>query len=89
MVDYRGVQLIGDVTARTWLQLGEPARALQSAERASTAPTAASLKFAIARAYLHAGHIHHALDITTSALADVDTCTVMPNFVAGFDDKHV
>jgi len=71
MVDYRGVQRIGDVTARTWLEMGEPARALQNAERASTSTAAASLKFDIARAYLRAGHIRHALDVTTSALADV------------------
>lgn len=71
LVDYRGVQRIGDLTARTWLQMGEPARALQSAERASTRATAATLKFAIAHAYVAAGDIQRARDITTSALADV------------------
>ncbi|WP_233837288.1 tetratricopeptide repeat protein [Paraburkholderia sp. ZP32-5] len=71
MVDYQGVQLIGDMTTRTWLALGEPSRALQEAERASSRSTAATFKLAIARAYLRAGHIRDALDITTSALADV------------------
>ncbi|MGG1947808.1 hypothetical protein AB1286_23920 [Trinickia sp. NRRL B-1857] len=71
MVDYQGTQRIGDVTARTWLELSEPSRALQEAERASSSSTAATLKFAIARAYLHTGHIRDALDVTTSALADV------------------
>lgn len=70
LVSSRGTQLIGDMTAPVWREMGDLDRSLRNAEHAEGGPGAASLKLDVARAYLDAGQVRRALDVTTSALAD-------------------
>jgi tetratricopeptide (TPR) repeat protein len=70
-VDFQGVERIYDSTWRSWLRLGNYARALNAANRASERPVSASFKLQIADSLINAGHSSEALEVIAAALPDV------------------
>jgi tetratricopeptide (TPR) repeat protein len=70
LVDFQGVNRVYDSTWRNWLRLGNYARAIEAADRASNSSGAATFKLEIARSLIGAKRFDEALTIITSALSD-------------------
>ena len=69
--NFQGINLIYDVTARTWLEMGEIGRALEAARNASSKSGIAAIKIDAAKALIAAGDKDKALLVLDEALADI------------------
>jgi tetratricopeptide (TPR) repeat protein len=76
--DYRGVNLVYQSTARTWIRIGRLDRALAGSRKANARSSTAAIQHAIARALIVAGKNQEALAVLDEALVNGRQITLSP-----------